>query len=62
MTVLGNYIENAFEVLQGTQGGEVRVERGIDPDGLTLEVRDNGPSVPDGLDPFGAGQTSKGAG
>lgn len=62
MTALGNFIENAFEVLQGVSGGEVRVEVGTDPEGTVLEVRDNGAGVPAGLDPFAVGQTTKGSG
>lgn len=62
VTALGNYIENAFDTLEGRAGGEVRVDIGLDPEGLSAEVRDNGPGIPAGLDPFAPGQTSKGAG
>ncbi|GHG02791.1 hypothetical protein GCM10017783_13850 [Deinococcus piscis] len=58
VTALGNYIENAFEA----SAGEVRVGIGLDPYGLSAEVRDDGPGVPAGLNPFAPGQTSKGAG
>lgn len=60
VTALGNFIENAFEVLG--DAGEVRVDLGLDPDGLSAEVRENGPGVPADLDPLAPGQTSKGAG
>lgn len=60
VTALGNFIENAFEALG--HAGEVRVDIGRDPDGLSAEVRDNGSGVPTGLNPFARGQTSKGAG
>lgn len=60
VTALGNYIENALDVLD--EAGEVRVDIGLDPDGLSAEVRDNGPGVPANLNPFTAGQTTKGRG
>ena len=44
------------------EAGEVRVDIGLDPDGLSAEVRDNGPGVPANLNPFTAGQTTKGRG
>ncbi len=60
ITALGNYIENAFEVLAGQEDGKITVDIGLDPDGLSAEVRDNGPGLLAGFDPFGAGHSSKG--
>lgn len=60
VTALGNFIENALEALG--DAGEVRVDLGHDPDGLSAEVRDNGPGVPAGLDPFAAGRSTRGSG
>ncbi|WP_245588522.1 sensor histidine kinase, partial [Deinococcus pimensis] len=45
VTVVGNLTENAFEALGG-RGGNVRVSIGEDPDGLQVEVLDDGPGVP----------------
>lgn len=50
--VLGNLLENAFEAAQeGRPAGEgqVRLMLGEDPQGLELEVRDNGLGVPDSV-------------
>lgn len=46
LAALGNYLENALDA----------------PQGLTLEVRDNGAGLADGLTPFTRGQSTKGAG
>lgn len=62
VTALGNYIENAFEVLSAQSNGQIIVDIGLDPDGLSAEVRDNGPGLPPDFDPFAAGQTTKGTG
>ncbi len=43
---VGNLLENAFEALAETKGGEVRLLIADDPEGLLVEVRDNGPGVP----------------
>lgn len=60
----GNLIENAFEALAGQPGAEVRVLIAADPEGVVLEVRDNGPGVPpELLEVLGErGQSSKGRG
>ncbi|MEF2278931.1 sensor histidine kinase [Deinococcus sp. YIM 134068] len=61
---VGNFLENAFEALEGHPAGEVRLLVAGDPEGLVVEVRDNGPGVPAPL--AGAlterGVSSKGAG
>lgn len=62
LTALGNYLQNALDALRGQPGGQIRLDCGVDPDGLSVEVRDNGPGLPADLTPFVAGQTSKGAG
>lgn len=50
ITSAGNLIENAFEALRGQPGGrQVRFSVGEDPEGLQLEVTDDGPGVPDDL-------------
>lgn len=65
LTALGNYIENAFEALQTRSeglAGQVVVDMGLDPQGFTLEVRDNGAGLPLDLRPFEAGHSTKGHG
>jgi len=50
---VGNLVENAFEALTAGRGdandGEVALLIAADPDGLQVEVRDNGPGVPPAL-------------
>lgn len=60
----GNLIENAFEALAGRPGAEVRVLIAADPEGVVLEVRDNGPGVPPELAQVlgERGRSSKGQG
>ena len=50
--VLGNLLENAFEAAQEHQplgAAQVRLSVGEDPQGLEIEVRDNGAGVPEGV-------------
>ncbi|MFC4454994.1 sensor histidine kinase [Deinococcus sonorensis] len=46
VTGAGNLIENAFEALRGQGQGTVTVSIGEDPEGVQLEVMDDGPGVP----------------
>ncbi|MFC5598739.1 ATP-binding protein [Deinococcus cellulosilyticus] len=46
VTVLGNLINNSFEALSNQERGSVGVLIGEDPDGLQIEVTDNGPGIP----------------
>ncbi|ABF44658.1 signal transduction histidine kinase regulating citrate/malate metabolism [Deinococcus geothermalis DSM 11300] len=43
---VGNLLENAFEALHGQPSGQVHLLIAYDPEGLVVEVRDNGPGVP----------------
>lgn len=49
VTVLGNLINNSFEALSGQEGAAVMVLIGEDPEGLQIEVSDNGPGIPHDL-------------
>ncbi len=65
--IVGNLVENAFEAVQALPVGtsrQVSVMIGEDPEGLKLEVRDNGPGVPETLGSrvFERGVSSKGRG
>jgi len=65
ITAAGNLIENAFEALRERgAGGLVTLSVGEDPEGLQLEVTDNGPGVPDDLRPtlFLQGSSTRGQG
>ncbi|WP_407571007.1 ATP-binding protein [Deinococcus altitudinis] len=70
ITAAGNLIENAFEALRTQAGagtveaGQVLFSVGEDPEGLQLEVTDNGPGVADHLSTtlFEARSSSRGAG
>lgn len=44
--VVGNLLENAFEAALERPGTAVALMLGEDPDGLQIEVRDDGPGVP----------------
>ncbi|WP_407571516.1 ATP-binding protein [Deinococcus altitudinis] len=62
---VGNLVENAFEALsqrEDARGGEVRLLIAADPDGLEIEVRDDGPGVPPELlaRMFSRGASSRG--
>ncbi|MCW2686045.1 MAG: signal transduction histidine kinase regulating citrate/malate metabolism [Mycobacterium sp.] len=64
ITLLGNLIDNAVDVSEGSasSGGPARVTVGIDDsDGLTISVADSGPGVPEHLREsiFARGVTSK---
>ncbi|WP_343216564.1 sensor histidine kinase [Deinococcus aestuarii] len=61
---VGNLLENAFEALEGKAAGEVRLLIAQDPEGIVVEVRDNGPGVPPHLAATltGRGVSSKGPG
>lgn len=59
---LGNLVENACEASSGTPKAEVRVLLGTDPEGVVLEVRDNGPGIPQTLNIMERGVSSKGEG
>lgn len=60
ITVLGNLIDNAVDVSEGSGGAEVTV-RIRDDDGLSIEVADSGPGVPVDMREsiFSRGVTSK---
>ena len=68
ITAVGNLTDNAFEALAGGngvgRGGTVRVSLGEDPEGVQVEVMDDGPGVPPSLGArlFEPGVSSKGAG
>ena len=49
-TILGNLIDNAFEALNepGSGPGRVVLELVEDEDGITVQVSDNGPGIPQG--------------
>ncbi|GEM48485.1 ATP-binding protein [Deinococcus cellulosilyticus] len=49
LLITGNLIENALEAVVGQEHAEVRVFIGEDPEGLQIEVTDNGPGVPSEL-------------
>jgi len=63
VTAVGNLTENAFEALRG-RPGRVVVSIGEDPEGVQVEVLDDGPGVPPELTHrlFRQGATSKGEG
>lgn len=46
LLITGNLIENALEAVVGREKAEVRVFIGEDPEGLQIEVKDNGQGVP----------------
>ncbi|ULH16533.1 sensor histidine kinase [Deinococcus sp. KNUC1210] len=64
LTAAGNLIENAFEALRGAGGGTVTLSVGEDPEGMQLEVTDDGPGVPEDIVPqlFERGTSSRGQG
>jgi two-component system, CitB family, sensor kinase len=49
-TILGNLIDNAFEALSEPGAGPGRVQLALieDEDGITVQVSDNGPGIPEG--------------
>lgn len=63
--IVGNLLENAFDAaLETGSTAAVRLLIGEDPEGLQIEVLDNGPGVPTALEPdrYMSGFSSKGEG
>jgi len=60
-TIVGNLLDNALDALGPDAAGEVTVTIADDGETATIEVRDNGPGLPD-LDVFEPGVTTKPAG
>lgn len=59
--VLLNLTKNAVEAM-GPEGGELTIRAARDGATVVIEVADNGPGIPDGLDIFAPFQTTKEAG
>ncbi len=45
--ILINLVKNAMEALQGQPDGLIRITAANDEHGVTLQIRDNGPGIPD---------------
>lgn len=45
--ILINLVKNAMEALQGQPDGLIRITAADDESGVTLQIRDNGPGIPD---------------
>jgi two-component system, CitB family, sensor kinase len=60
-TIVGNLLDNALDALGPDADGTVTVTLDDDGEAATIEVRDNGPGLPD-LDVFAPGVTTKPAG
>ena len=61
-TIVGNLLDNALEALGPDVDGTVTVTLCDDGETATIEVRDDGPGLPDGVDVFAPGVTTKPAG
>jgi len=59
VTILGNLIDNGIEAAVGGARPAVVVTARSDEDGLVLRVADSGPGVPDGVDVFRRGWSTK---
>ena len=61
VTIAGNLVDNALEVLADQTGGRIEVRAGIDDGKAIIAVRDNGPGIPaEALDHiFDAGWSTK---
>jgi len=60
VSVVGNLVDNALDAVRSTPAPRrVGVRIRGDVDAVILEVTDSGPGVPDGMDPFRPGTTSK---
>ena len=59
VTILGNLIDNGIEAAVGGGRPAVVVTARSDEDGLLLRVADSGPGVPDGVDVFRRGWSTK---
>ena len=60
-TIVGNLVDNALEALGPDREGHVTITLADDGEHATIEVRDDGPGLPD-ADIFAAGVTTKPAG
>src|SRR4051794_20205998 len=61
-TIVGNLVDNALEAVGPDGGATVRLALADDGREATIEVRDDGPGLPAGLDIFAPGVTTKPAG
>lgn len=61
-TIVGNLLDNALEALGPDVDGTVAVKLQDDGEVATIEVRDDGPGLPEDLDVFTPGVTTKPAG
>src|SRR3954447_23117559 len=61
-TIVGNLVDNALEALGPDRDGHVMVTLTDDGEHATIEVRDDGPGLPDHADIFAPGVTTKPAG
>lgn len=60
VTIVGNLLDNAMDAVAEVPGRkEVRVAAGVFDDEVVLEVSDNGPGLPDGMQAFERGYTTK---
>ena len=61
-TIVGNLLDNALEALGPDDHGTVTITLEDDGEQARIEVRDDGPGLPDGVDVFAPGVTTKPAG
>jgi two-component system CitB family sensor kinase len=47
VTIVGNLIDNALDALAGRVGGRIEVKLTAGPESVVLQVRDDGPGIPD---------------